>query len=202
MSEISKGEEHRFFPSFFPRFLALVLVAGVLFPSPCAAQESAKDRLSAFDRLAEEAALLNQRGQSDKVIVLLEPRRKDPKNDSALFFNELGIAYRRTGKLSDAIGAYQEALSRDPQNPVIMNNLGSVYIQQKDYAKGVEQYQKVLQSNPRFKEAHSNLGLAYYRMGKYREALSEMETVLRLDPQHPEAKKLRDEIRGKINVKK
>ena len=106
--------------------LVLTLVLG-LFPLKAAAQKAEGDGLSRFDRLAEEATLLNKRKQYDQVISLLEAHRKDKKNDSALFFNELGIAYRNKEKYGEAIQAYREALTRDPQNPVIMNNLGHVH---------------------------------------------------------------------------
>lgn len=174
------------------------MLGGSLFLPGASAQRAEKEKLSQFDRLAEEATLLNKRGQYDKVIALLEPHKADRKNDSALFFNELGIAYRRKGKLSKSIRAYQEALSRDPQNPVIMNNLGYAFFLNKEYPQAIEQYQQALQLAPRFKEAHSNLGLAYYQLQRYPEALEEFEIVLKLDPQHERAKKLRDEILMKV----
>ena len=183
MNEKSPGEGPYSFPYFFTHSLILVLVLSLcLLPPPATAQKAEGDRLSPFDRLAEEATLLNQRGQFEKVITLLEPHKADKKNDSALFFNELGVAYRRAGRLSEAIQAYQSALSRDPENPVITKNLGDTLYLKKEYPQAVEQYQKILRSNPRFQQAHSSLGLAYYQMQKYREALDEFEIVLKLDP--------------------
>ncbi len=87
MKRIPPGEGQKFFPSFFPIFLTffLVLIPGFFFPAPqAAAQRAEKEGLSRFDRLAQEATLLNQRGQSTKVITLLEPHQGDAKNDSAL----------------------------------------------------------------------------------------------------------------------
>ena len=197
------GEGQGSFPYFFLQSLFFVLAIGLyLLPLPATAQRAERDRLSQFDRLAEEATLLNQRGQHDKVITLLEPHKGDQKNDSALFFNELGIAYRQKGRLSESIAAYREALARDPENPVIMNNLGFAFFLNKEYPKAIEQFQKVLRSNPHFKEAHSNLGLAYYQLQEYRKALQELEIVLKLDPQHKGAKKLRDEILKRLKEQK
>jgi len=201
MKGISPGEGQRFFPSFFPSprnfLLALVLVYSVL-PLRADAQKMEREGVSRFDRLAEEATLLNRHGQYDKVISLLEPYKGDKKNDSALFFNELGVAYRNKGKLSEAIQAYQSALIRDPENPVVMKNLGDAFYWNKEYSKAMEQYQKALRSNPRFQQAHFGLGLAYYQLEKYKEALEEFEIVLKVDPQHERAKKVRDEILKKM----
>ncbi len=191
------------FPSFFLSILSFVLVLGIcLSPLESVAQKIEKDELSRFDRLAEEATLLNKRGQADQVISLLEPHKGDKKNDSALFFNELGIAYRNKGKLSEAIQAYREAHARDRQNPVILNNLGYVYYLEKEYPRAIEQYEKAVNLAPRFKEVHSNLSLVYYQLQKYEEALQEIEVVLKLDPNHEQAKKFRETIRKKLQGKK
>lgn len=203
MNGIRLGEGQRSFPSFFLYSLFFVLTLGLcVFPIPAIAQTAEKDRLSQFDRMAEEATLLNQRGQFDKVITLLEPHKADRKNDSALFFNELGVAYRRAGKLSEAIQAYQSALFRDPENPVIMKNLGDVFYLKKEFPQAAEQYQNALRSNPRFQQAHSGLGLAYYQMQKYREALDEFEIVLRLNPKDEQAQNFREAIHKKIKSQK
>lgn len=203
MNEKRPGEGQESFPYFFLPSLIFVLALGLsLLSHPATAEAAERDRLSQFDRLAEEATLLNQRGQFEKAIPLLEPHKADPKNDSALFFNELGVAYRRAGKFSEAIQAYQSALSRDPGNPVIMKNLGDTFYLKKEYPQAMEQYQKVSQSNPRFQQAHSSLGLVYYQMQKYPEALEEFEIVLKLDPKDEQARKFREAILKKLKSPK
>ena len=197
------GEGQRSFPYFFLSALFFFSILGVfLSPWESRAQKSEKDELSRFDRLAEEATLLNKRGQADQVIALLEPYKGDKKNDSALFFNELGIAYRNKGKLSEAIQAYREARTRDPENPVIIVNLGYVHYLKKEYPQAVEQYEKAINLAPRFKEAHANLALAYSQIKKYDEALKEIEFALKLDPHYEQAKKIREEIHKKLQEKK
>ena len=186
------GEGQTFFPYFYPFLFFLLL--GLLLPAPVRAQGTGGEKLSPFDRLAEEATLLNKRGQTDQVISLLEPSRTDKKNDSALFFNELGVAYRKKERLADAIWAYRAALARDPENPVIMKNLGDAHLLQKEYPAAVEQYEKALRSNPRFHQAHSSLGVALYQLGKYPQALEEFEIVLKLDPQNEQARKYKEAI--------
>jgi len=203
MRGLPTGEGQRSFPSFFHSTLSFILVLGIcLSPLESTAQKFEKDQLSPFDRLAEEATLLNKRGQADQVIALLEPHRRDKKNDSALFFNELGIAYRNKGKLSEAIQAYREAHARDPENPVILLNLGYVYYTKKEYLQAAEQYEKAVNLAPRFKEAHANLALAYSQIKRYDEALKEVEFALKLDPNYEQAKKIREEIVKKLQGKK
>jgi len=205
MKGTSPGEGQRFFPYFFkiwPIFLLAFVLAYPLLPGKVGAQKAEGVGVSRYDRLAEEATLLNKRGLYDQTLSLLEPHREDKKNDSALFFNELGIAYRQKGKLSEAIQAYQQAFSRDPENPVVMKNLGDALYFNKEYVKAIEQYQKALRSNPRFQQAHSSLGLAYYQLQRYKEALEEFEIVLQLDPKDEQAKKFREAILKKLRNQK
>lgn len=203
MQETPPGEGQKSFPFFFLSTLFLILVLGSgLFPRDSAGQKSEKEGLSRFDHLAEEATLLNKRGKFDEVISHLEPQKTDPKNDSALFFNELGVAYRNKNKLEEAIQAYQKALSLDPDNPVVMKNLGDAFYLKKDYAQTVEICQKALKSSPRFHQARSTLGLAYYRLGRYQEALEEFEIVLKMNPRDEQAQNFREAARKKLQGKK
>ena len=194
------GEGQKFFPYFYLFFSFFLF--GLFLPGLLPAQGAGGEKLSPFDRLAEEATLLNKRGQADQVISLLEPSRNDKKNDSALFFNELGVAYRQKGRLADAVWAYRAALARDPENPVIMKNLGDAHLLKKEFPPAVEQYEKALQSNPRFHQAHASLGIAYYQMERYPQALEEFEIVLKLDPQNEQAKKYKEAILKKKNSSK
>lgn len=202
MQEAHTGEGQKSFPYFFlSLILAIwVLVFGLFLPES-SGQKSEREGLSRFDRLAEEASQSNKRGEYDQVISLLEPSKADKKNDSALFFNELGVAYRNKNKLHDSIQAYQKALSLDPENPVVMKNLADVHYLQKDYSKTVELCRQALKSNPRFHQVRSTLGLAYYRMERYPEALEEFEAVLKLNPQDEQARNFREAIRKKLQKK-
>ena len=196
------GEGRKSFPYFFPLFLLLLVLGFCLFPIISSAQKSDRAELSLFDRLAEEATLLNKRGKFDEVVSLLESHKGNPKNDSALFFNELGIAYRNKNKLDESIQAYRKALSLDPENPVVMKNLADALFLKKEYSQAVEMCQKALKSNPRFYQVRSTLGLAYYRLERYPEALEEFETVLKLNPQDEQARKFREAIRQKLKKQK
>jgi cytochrome c-type biogenesis protein CcmH/NrfG len=197
------GEGHKSFPSFFLFALLLILSLGsAFFPAESTGQKSEREGLSRFDRLAEEATLLNRRGKYDEVISLLGPHKADQKNDSALFFNELAVAYRNRNQHDDAIQAYQKALSLDPENPVIMKNLADAFYLHKEYSRSAEMAQKALKSNPRFHQARSTLGMAYYRLERYREALDEFEVVLQVNPQDEQAQNFRAAARKKLQEKK
>lgn len=203
MRRICPGEGQKFFPYFFINAAVLpgLLIVYLFFLTPSSGAQS-DSRLSRFDRLAQEASELNQAREYEKVIALLEPQKNEKKNDSALFFNELGVAYRHKGRFSESIQAYQAALARKPENPgVIQKNLGDVFYFQKEYERAIEQYQQVVRSNPRFQDAYFGLGAAYYKLGKYSEALPHFETTLRLDPRDQKAREFRDATLKKLKGK-
>jgi cytochrome c-type biogenesis protein CcmH/NrfG len=203
MMESPPGEGPKSFPYFFLFAFFLGLILGLaVYPLESATQQSEKEGLSRFDRLAEEATLLNKRGKFAEVISLLEPHQGDKKNDSALFFNELGIAYRNQNQLEEAVRAYQKALSLDPDNPVVMKNLADTFYFKKEYAQAVQLCQKALKSSPRFHQARSTLGLAYYRLERYREAQEEFEIVLKMNPQDEQARNFLEAARQKLQGKK
>jgi tetratricopeptide (TPR) repeat protein len=191
------GEGSRSFPSFFLFFLLLLfLILGL------GCQKSEEEGLSRFDRLAGEATSLNKQGRYDEVISLLAPHKDEKKNESALFYNELAIAYRNRNQLDDTVKSYRKALSLDPENPVVMKNLADAFYLQKEYSRSAEMAQKALQSNPRFHQARSTLGMAYYRMERYREALEAFELVLQMNPQDEQAQNFRTAARKKIQEQK
>jgi tetratricopeptide (TPR) repeat protein len=200
MKEKPSGEGRKSFPFFVSIWILFFMLP--LCSQSAKAQRADEEKLTRYDQLAAEATLLNQRAQYDRVLALLQPRQNDPQNDSALFFNELAIAYQHLGRLPRAAQAFRQALDRDPENPVIHNNLGYVFYLQKDYPRAVEEYQKVLDSSPRFKEAHANLALAYYQQKRYPQALAEIEVVLKLDPNYQAAEKFRKKILNKLKEEK
>ena len=165
-------------------------------------QISEKEALSRFDRLAQEATLLNRQGRYDEVISLLAPHKNEKNNESALFYNELAVAYRNRNQLDDTVQAYQKALSLDPENPVVIKNLADAFYLRKEYSRSAEMAQKALQSNPRFHQARSTLGMAYYRLERYQEALDAFEAVLQMNPQDEQAQNFRAAARKKIEEKK
>ncbi len=196
----NNGEGRGFFPFCFIS-IGVLLSCGIAFLCiPAAVGAAERPGLSRFDQLAEEAAHLNRRGQHERVISLLEPHLGDKKNDSALFFNELGVAYRNLGKYPEAIEAYRAGLLRDPENPVLMKNLGDAYFLKKEYPLAIEQYQKALRGNPRFHQARYSLGVTYYRLEKYQQALDEFEIVLKLNPEDRQAQKYRAEIQKRLKT--
>src|SRR6476620_11492430 len=61
---------------------------------------------------------------------------------------QTAVDLERQGKLRDAIHAYQQILSANPQDVRALNNLGAVLARQERYREAIEIYQRTLAINP------------------------------------------------------
>ncbi|MBI5654318.1 tetratricopeptide repeat protein [Candidatus Uhrbacteria bacterium] len=101
-----------------------------------------------------------------------------------------------------AIKNFQEALLREPNNPVFYNEIGKLYILRSDayrtllnsadekvkaeaqanvnaeLDKAAEQLNQAIQVKPDFATAHYNLAIMYERQGRVKDAITKMEQVL------------------------
>jgi tetratricopeptide (TPR) repeat protein len=99
----------------------------------------------------------------------------------------LGSQLFRAGKVSEAIGHYQQALRINPDYAVAHNNLGFALGQAGKLDEAIAHYQQALRINPDYVEAHYNLGMALAQMGKIEEAMAHFEQALRINPDDAEA---------------
>jgi hypothetical protein len=85
--------------------------------------------LADYKALALRSLELNPDEHPDEVIALLEPHKDNKGNDSVLFYNSLGLAYKSKGRFEDAIVAYKRALELVANVPVpsVQYNLGIAY---------------------------------------------------------------------------
>jgi tetratricopeptide (TPR) repeat protein len=101
-----------------------------------------------------------------------------------------------------AIKNFEEALAREPNNPVFYNEIGKLYILRSDayrtllgssdekakaeaennvrveLDKAAEQLNQAIQAKPDFAAAHYNLSIMYERQGRLKDAIAKMEQVL------------------------
>ena len=101
--------------------------------------------------------------------------------------NLLGIAYRRTGKIDQAIEHYFKVLKLQPNKTEVHYNLGIAYMKKSLNEKAIEEYKKAIELDPNYAKAYSNLGHLYLEMGRVDQSINEVRTALRIYPELPEA---------------
>jgi tetratricopeptide (TPR) repeat protein len=118
----------------------------------------------------------------------------NPDSPEALHF--MGMAYRRMGKIDQAINEYRKVLQSQPALPEIYtkalelnpnyaeaySNLGNLYVEKRMADEAIESCQKALEFNPQSAKALSHLGAAYILKNMFREAEAASKKALGIDP--------------------
>jgi len=95
----------------------------------------------------------------------------------------LGNAYRRDGRLDDAIAQYRESIGLHPDFDWSHDNLGIALAQDPDtLPDAIVEYRAAIRLRPGFAEAHNNLANALARTGHAEDAIPEYQAALAAQP--------------------
>ena len=110
------------------------------------------------------------------------------KNSNAwMAHNNLGLVLQGSGKVSEAIAHYEQALRIKPDDAEAHNNLGLALQGLGKVSEAIAHYKQALRIKPDFADAHNDLGTALAQTGKIKEAIEHYEQTLRIDPDYAEA---------------
>jgi tetratricopeptide (TPR) repeat protein len=107
-----------------------------------------------------------------------------PTRSPESFVNQAEEDYS-SGKISQAIKAYQDAIYSDPANPANYVALARLQTISGDYEEAIKNSQNALLKNPNNPLAHAVLGWALGFQEKYGDAEIEIKKALSLDPNNP-----------------
>lgn len=166
--------------------LALVAAgcASVAPPPPAAPAAVAEAPVSAdvqqaFDN-AVRALAAGQVAQAEsgfRALTVSNPELGGPHAD-------LGLIYRQTGRLPEAVAALEQAVRASPKQPLYLNQLGLAYRQQGQFDQAREAYERALELAPDYAAAMLNLAILNdLYLGDGRRALALYERYLELSPQ-------------------
>lgn len=99
----------------------------------------------------------------------------------------LGTAYERSGQVDDAIAAYEEILTVNPDAVAVANNLAALLA---DYRKDEASLQRALELSAQFENSDNpafldTLGWVYYRLGEYEKAVPLLKKSVDAAPRVP-----------------
>lgn len=98
-----------------------------------------------------------------------------------------GETWLAQGKMSEAEGAFRQALVEQPSDARAYFDLGLVLEHKQQLEAAMHAYQKAIHVQPEFKEPKTNLALLYRDQGKLQEAEVLLKQVVDLDPTDGEA---------------
>ena len=98
-----------------------------------------------------------------------------------------GVIAEETGKLDEAVDAYENALLAGGPHTETCFNLGNIFFEQKRRSEAALRFRQSVEIDPEFVEAWHNLGMTYAAMHKISLAIRSYRTALRFEPQYADA---------------
>ncbi len=93
-------------------------------------------------------------------------------------YTNMGYAYYRLGRYSEAIENHQKALDIAPLFCLASKNMGDVFAKQKTYERASRYYEKAVTNCPLYQESHYKLGLVLMKLGQRKVAKTELEKLI------------------------
>ncbi|MBF0500995.1 MAG: tetratricopeptide repeat protein [Candidatus Riflebacteria bacterium] len=90
-------------------------------------------------------------------------------------------------KYEQALMAYERALERSPDDPVVLNKIGIAYYKLRKFPEAIDNLLKALTLKPNDKDLLNTLGLVYAKSGDRQKALSICERLRKIHPEKGEA---------------
>jgi tetratricopeptide (TPR) repeat protein len=109
----------------------------------------------------------------------------------AAYVSTLGTVLTRSGRLVEAMKAFQKAISIEPENAEIWKNFGAVLIDLDHPDQAFSALQQALKLRPRYVDAANLYGLALYKQQRYAEALEHFNLSLEVEPAQADALQVR-----------
>ena len=114
------------------------------------------------------------------------------RDPTSLAFAPLADAYRKAGRIADAVRLCREGLARFPHYVTARLILAKALLDGGDPDGAMEEVQAILESSPREAQAHRLAGDLYRRAGALGDAVSHLEQAVRLDPGDRDSRALLD----------
>ena len=102
-----------------------------------------------------------------------------PKSDGQAYYLE-GMELVRQGHIDEAIRVFEEGLTHDPQNAVMLDATGAAYMLKGDTERATRYLLASLRVNPGFIPARKNLAITYFNTGQYDMAATEFQPLIKV----------------------
>ena len=131
--------------------------------------------------------VLSNQKQDNSAAIDLITRAIQILPNQPIYYNNLGNAYRDSGRCERAIACYQKALQLEPGLVETYINMGIAYHQLADLDRAESVYQEAIKLKPESAEAYYNLGNTFKEKRLFDEAISCYQQAASLNPMLIEA---------------
>jgi tetratricopeptide (TPR) repeat protein len=106
---------------------------------------------------------------------------------SQMAHTNLANAYRKAGRLDEAIREYRRGLALPPEHAFTHDGLGTALLDKGLVDESIQEFQKAIALDSRYASARRNLWFAYNKKGMVDEALDSARKAVEIDPKFAEA---------------
>ncbi len=114
--------------------------------------------------------------------IRLDPNLQEAREGLEGVYVTRGLLARQTGKKSEALTAFEEALKANPKSVSAALELGAELESQGQSERALEVYGKVAAASPDDATSHAKLGAVFAARGMNDRAVTELETAVKLNP--------------------
>lgn len=115
--------------------------------------------------------------------------------DQYIYMNEVGLLYRRLGRLEEAFGIFEHALAERPGELVSVLNIGTVHYDLGDYEEAKRRFLEAVSIDGTCADARYDLALAHEALGEVDPARAEYGAVIELAAGSPLAERAQTRLR-------
>jgi tetratricopeptide (TPR) repeat protein len=106
------------------------------------------------------------------------------ESNPAASYLSLGVAYKQSGRIKEALETYHKAIESDPTLPEGYFNIGNIYAEMGRLEEAKKLFLKAIDVDPSSARAHNNLGNIYLEYGDYDMALAYYRRAIALEPDY------------------
>lgn len=142
------------------------------------------NRQTSPQSLYEQAGRALDAGKTALAIKLYEELLQQV-HDSVEARTNLGAALAQEGRYDEAVQQYRQALSRDPQNEIVLLNLALAFYKQGDFSQARSELDTLHKLHPANQQAFYLLADCDLRLGKFQDAIALVEPAYNARPDDP-----------------
>lgn len=124
-----------------------------------------------------------------KEAIRIDPTMQEAKDGLEGVYVTRGLLARQSGKKSEALSAFEEAVAANPGSVSAALELGAELESQGQNERALEVYGKATAAAPNDATSHAKLGAVFAARGMNERAVTELETAVRLNPRDAASQK-------------
>lgn len=138
------------------------------------------------EKLNNEAIILASHGDFKSAIAYFKRALSLEQNNYLLWYN-MGLTYRDSGDMDNALHSLEKAYCLEPQNQEVIETLATLYLIKKNFKKSYELCVKGLEDEKTNSHLWNLMGVIEFQQGNFSDASNNFEMAVMINPYYEDA---------------